>query len=247
MPDRVLLVVALTGLVSVDGAGGLISQLLREPAKRKERKLWTQWGTPAYGTPTIRWLRHDGVDIENRAKASELRKKVAARFQSWRCLRLPTPTEQLNDPEQADKKYDQIVKILLEATRDSTQFPLVASENANYGFRRNLWFFRNIGLPVTVICLAGIIFLLCAQHELLGLQSEWAFLPDETEQDATKAVLLLRVFSSVLLALLSYIWVRKITPDWVKEASNKYTKCLLSAASRLSDKQIDPTEKQIFP
>ena len=42
---------------------------------------------------------------------------------------------------------------LREATRDTSRFPLVFAENANYGFRRNLWGLRPIGTGVAVVLL----------------------------------------------------------------------------------------------
>jgi hypothetical protein len=50
---------------------------------------------------------------------------------------MPTLEEQRTDPEAADRSIDDFVAVLRARTRDSSKFPLVIAENANYGFRRN--------------------------------------------------------------------------------------------------------------
>ena len=61
------------------------------------------------------------------------------------------PRKRVADPEWADTKYEEVVTSLREATRDTSRFPLVFAENANYGFRRNLWGLRPIGTAVAVV------------------------------------------------------------------------------------------------
>ncbi len=66
---------------------------------------------------------------------------------------LPSPEAEATDPEAADSLYDSAVQWLIPQTRSGGRFPLVFQENVNYGFRRNLWGLRPIGLAVAIGCL----------------------------------------------------------------------------------------------
>jgi hypothetical protein len=47
------------------------------------------------------------------------------------------------------------VRVLRERTRDRKRFRLVFEEVANYGFRRNLWGHRSLGITATVVSLVA--------------------------------------------------------------------------------------------
>jgi hypothetical protein len=51
----------------------------------------------------------------------------------------PDPASQVADPAEADRRYDEAVGILRRRSRRADEFPLVAAENAVYGFRRNAY------------------------------------------------------------------------------------------------------------
>ena len=71
--------------------------------------------------------------------------------EEWIGYPLPTQQEEEACPAWADTKYEEAVTALREATRDTSRFPLVFAENANYGFRRNLWGLRPIGTTIAVL------------------------------------------------------------------------------------------------
>jgi hypothetical protein len=66
-------------------------------------------------------------------------------------LRLPTEAEEVQDPEGADAVYELAVGALRERTRDTNQYPPVPSENARYGFRRNVLGLRPYGIATSLI------------------------------------------------------------------------------------------------
>ena len=79
----------------------------------------------------------------------------ASNLKKWLRYALPTKEEEESSPVSADTKYKSAIGSLLEATRDTSKFPLVFAENANYGFRRNLWGLRPIGTPIAVVLALG--------------------------------------------------------------------------------------------
>ena len=78
---------------------------------------------------------------------SGLRQKV----EEWAGYPLPDHQDEETCSAWADTKYEEVVRSLREATRDTSRFPLVFAENVNYGYRRNLWGLRPFGTPIAVI------------------------------------------------------------------------------------------------
>ena len=141
LPDYVLFVTAFFGLLGVAGGNDIVAHMGRERGYKKQSDLWASWD----GAPTTRLLRHRRIpgDI---TLVSGLRQQ----FESWLDYALPTEAEEKEYPKCADEKYENAIESLREATRDASKFPLVSTELANYGFRRNLWGLRPIGISVAV-------------------------------------------------------------------------------------------------
>ena len=125
LPGHPFFVTAFFGLIGAAGGTAILAQAGRELGRRKEPKLWKSWGGP----PTTRLLRHRCLpgDI---TLIPGLRRQV----EEWIGYPLPTQQEEETCPAWADTKYEEAVTALREATRDTSRFPLVLAENANYGF-----------------------------------------------------------------------------------------------------------------
>ena len=136
LPDYVLFVTAFFGLLGVAGGNDIVAHVGRERGYKKQDSLWASWDGP----PTTRLLRHRHIS-EDITLAPESRQQL----EGWLRYALPTKEEEESSPVSADTKYKSAIGSLLEATRDTSKFPLVFAENANYGFRRNLWGLRPIG------------------------------------------------------------------------------------------------------
>jgi hypothetical protein len=63
--------------------------------------------------------------------------------------------EELLNPDYALDCYDSCGDLLREKTRDKDKFSLIFQENMNYGFRRNLWGMKTLGIFTSLM---GIIF-----------------------------------------------------------------------------------------
>ena len=211
-----LLVLSLTARLSfslglgaaVAGTTGLtflLSQLGRDLGKKKEQKLWVDNG----GSPTLHMLRHR-YSGQNRTLLG-VRHRCAERLIDD--LHLPTEQDELENPNLADEKYDVVVKYLLAHTRDKDKFSLLFSELVNYGFRRNLWGLKTLGLAVLGVCGPIQAFLACFV-DLAGARTSDA------------------VCFMVDVALL-FIWVFVINQNWVDSVSMAYAERLLECLQLL--------------
>jgi len=181
----------------------LAAQFGRDAGKKKEKGLFDLWG----GKPTTVILRFNSTNnkILLLARREKLKKIVPE-------IDLPTETDEASDPEEANKKYDACVTILREKTRDKNKYPLVYQENCNYGFRRNLWGLKRIGIILSIIS-AMVVF----AKILLAAESG----PTE-------------IVCFILSCALIGIWVFLITPEWVKVVAQAYAERLFGAIDVLS-------------
>ena len=154
-------------------------------------------------------LRHADATIDPETKA---------RYHA--CLRasgrhVPTKAEEKRNPAVADRHYLGSVTWLLEATRDVKRFRLLAEENLDYGFRRNLRALKPIAI---VILLASL-----AVDAWLGVLHRHG-----TSAEVWKAVALggCLVFDLAL-------WTRAVTIAFVSDASLSFGTRLLASCDTL--------------
>ena len=219
LPDYVLFVTAFFGLLGVAAGNDIIAHLGRERGYRKQDDLWASWG----GAPTTRLLRHRRVP-EDITLAPGLRQQ----FEEWLGYTLPTQEDEEANPFAADEKYKNAIGSLLEATRDPAKFPLVQVELANYGFRRNSWGLRPIGVSVA-ITLTSISWLLLS---LTVWERPWPN-PwwDVLANYDSKALIWILV--GLANAAITAIWIFMVKPSWVKDAADTYAKQLLRSVQVL--------------
>ena len=124
-------------------AGGtyLLAALARNSGKQLEPKLWESWG----GAPTTQLLRHTGgANAVMRQRWHDgLSKLVGKAF--------PTAEQEAADPVAADICYVAGVTHLINHTRDVKKFPLLFKENISYGFCRNLYGLRRVGITLSIV------------------------------------------------------------------------------------------------
>ncbi|WP_454014290.1 hypothetical protein [Aquamicrobium terrae] len=73
----------------------------------------------------------------------------------------PSAEEEERDPAAADAFYDRCGVWLREHTRDKAKFRILFEENMTYGFRRNLYGLRWLGLALNALVVAVCVYLLC--------------------------------------------------------------------------------------
>lgn len=207
----------LWGLVTWSGGGFLLSQIGRDAGKRREPKLFAQWG----GTPSTRLLRHAGttnpVVLVRRHRALQVLMPD---------VKLPsTPTAEARDRRGADAAYEACVLFLRERTRDRNEFPLIFEENCSYGFRRNLWGLRPWGLALAMLAFVAI-----------ELQLRWRLYQG---QGVSPVV----IGCGVVTGLLLLGWAFLFTPGWVRVAAEAYAERLLSACDSSTLKAAPETPR----
>lgn len=197
----------LGALLTASGLPFLALQFGRQAGKRKEPELFIRWG----GKPTTILLRHRGnpnpVALARRHHQLEAILGVG----------LPSPEDEEADPAGADAAYDSAVEALRERTRDQERFPLVFEELCGYGFRRNLWGHRPLGIALSIAGFLGAMGAL-----LVGLTTGLSILAPAVASAA------------FIDALIIAIWLRMVTPEWVGQAAFAYAERLIASAELLA-------------
>lgn len=213
LAPAILLVAALVpdGLkLPIGGAAAIVfvpisfffSQIGADFGKRLEKGLWLKWGGP----PTTRFLRHGNNEF-NEVTRGRIHDKLRALG-----LQVPTREEQEQDEHDADKHYESCTEDLIRRTRDAKKFPLVFKGLTEYGFRRNLFGLKALGLLLAVVGVAG---------SAWSTYSVWT----TTDKPPSVAIVVGLIAAGLLLA-----WLGWVTERTVKLAANRYARFLLEAA-----------------
>lgn len=202
-------IMAKVGTISVAPflLAALAAQFGRRWGKEKQESLWQSWG----GAPTTRFLRHKDTTL-NPAIRARYHKKLQALLPDYE---LPTLEMEEHNPQAADQVYEACVGYLINHTRDKERFPLLHKENASYGFLRNLWGMRPLGLTFALFGLA-----ICG----VRLWTLW-----EKEESVSLEI----VAGSFICLVLCVLWQFWVSPDSVRIAANAYAERLLETCDRL--------------
>lgn len=132
---------ALWTLFGTVGGTFFLGILARNFGKQSEPGLWLSWG----GTPTTQLLRHSGIGnpVMRERWHRYLSRLVGKTF--------PTEQEEAIDGAGADNIYNAAIKLLINKTRDTKKFHLVYKENVQYGYCRNLYAMRVMGIMFSLI------------------------------------------------------------------------------------------------
>ncbi len=198
---------AIWGLVVWSGGTMFLAQIGRDSGKRKEPSLFGRWG----GKPTSKLLRHT-----NASNRPLLERRHGKLNKLTHPLKLPTPEQEASDPRRADEIYEACVTLLRDKTRDRKDFPLVFEENCSYGFRRNLWGLKPLGLTLTVLSLLAVAALPIVDPAV------WTTGPKQRI-----------VVPGLIDCLMLLAWVCIVTPRWVRIPGDAYAERLLEACERL--------------
>jgi hypothetical protein len=185
----------------------LLAQVGRDAGKRKESRLFASWD----GKPTTRLLRHR--DSLNRPLLARRHAKLGALLGTT----IPTAMEEAADLRAADEVYEACTAFLRDKTRDRQQFDLIFDENCSYGFRRNLWGMKPLGITVAFLALGAIVVLLLIDPPGARVG----------HRIGTVAV------AGVMNLLLLLGWLFVFTPGWVRVPADAYAERLLEACERL--------------
>lgn len=190
----------------VGATGLMVCGIVRDAGHRAQARLWREWG----GSPTLKRLRFRDSDRPQRVE------RLHARLQLLLGTELPTADEEAADPKAADDRYDDAIADLRQLTRSGDAYHVLAAENAEYGFRRNLYGIRPLGLVVAGVCgLVAVSLILISTGTLEQRIVRWG-------PGALVAIGCLALFGRV------------VTSAWVRLAGERYADRLLEAARSLA-------------
>jgi hypothetical protein len=201
------------GLLAMSGGLFLLAEIARAAGKALEPKLLASWG----GWPTTRLLRHSDQNLPALTKQRYSNVLASKTAMAW-----PTEATESADAASADDVYRAATDWLRQQTRGA-EFGLLLSENASYGFRRNMLGLKTWAMVIAVVCaLAG-----CASVAYGAANSSQ--LLSMVLEPANRPRLGAAAFS--IVALLGWTFV--VTSAWVKAASETYATALLACCDRL--------------
>jgi hypothetical protein len=199
---------SLGSLVATLGVATLLQQMARDAGKGKEERLFREWG----GRPSVRMLyyAHTTINRQTLARYHAALRRLAPE------LRIPAHLEEeTKNSSEALFAYESCNDLLLSKTRDKEKFGLLVEENMNYGFRRNTWGLKPVGVAASLVGLTV---------------SGGRLLRDSAIQlDLAPAALAGSAASAALLLAWAFI----VTPKWVKIAADAYALRLLACCDEL--------------
>lgn len=194
-----------TAFVALGVTGAIVflgSQISRYAGKRVQAELWRRWG----GEPAVHRLMLSGP--RPAGEVAKARDVVSAATG----VELPTLDDEESDPDGSQERYSLALRSLRDLTRDKERFHLLLEENIIYGFWRNLFGLRPLGLAaaaVAFVASAGLI-LWCA-----GEAGRLAWIPG---------------LWAVMAGGLSWL----LSDSWVRRAAEEYSERLIGAAELLA-------------
>lgn len=200
----------LTSMGAFGAFSFLLTQLGRDLGKKKEPKLWKEWG----GTPSVQILRHRNDRIDEFTK-----KRYHTRlFELCPTEVVPTVDLEQNNPDLTDNLYLTWTKFMISNTRDTIKYNLLFKENVNYGFRRNLWGLKPIAISLIVIVFSILTVNVFCDYNNTNIES-W---PKE-------------YFISVFLLIVLFLfWIGVITKNWIKQVAFAYAERLFELTEEIN-------------
>jgi len=200
------------------GCGGafLLTQLARDTGKKHEASLFAKWG----GLPSITIFRHRDTRLDSITKV-RYHKKLSGLVKE---AKSPTPEQEKENPTAADGVYTAWSNYLRVNTRDTKKFALLFQENVAYGYRRNVWGLRAVGIIVSLLSLVACGVRLYLVHSSTGkLDEAWGG-------------------AAAFAAIMLLLWLFRFNGDWVRVPADAYAERLAECAETLGGKTTTPKD-----
>lgn len=215
------LVAALSSVLATFWGPYLLASFVRTWGQRAQDRLNKEWG----GQPSTIMMRH---------RDSRLPQQTKQRYHSLVTSKLgivmPTPQDEQLDSEKADQAYVAAADALRPQTNDPKKFPFVFKELVAYGYNRNAYGSRWVGLLVAL----GAAVATMLEAGALNLQQ-----PNlKLEVLALQQYLVLAVSLTFVL-----LWGFHFTGSTVEQAGYSYAKRLLEALEKIPKKPGSRTTK----
>ncbi len=203
------------GLLAGLGGPAALAYLARNLGKHLEAALFKAWG----GKPTTAMLRwtDNRISIDTKRRYHNKLRTIG--------IDMPSSVDEARDPVAAEAKYESAGEWLVRKTRDKKAYPLVFTQNINYGFARNLLGLRPLGLAVAAICAV-------AQIAYAG----WVL-----NMGADLPALL--IFSSVISLAAATFWGMAVSSEWALSAAVAYSRVLLETCEDLEQTKAKAVKK----
>ncbi|EAB7345164.1 TPA: hypothetical protein P5L69_003413 [Salmonella enterica subsp. enterica serovar Concord] len=206
------------GFIAVLSCGGLflLADIARRRGKMKEKRLWQRWG----GLPSTQVLRHrdDYFDSISKVRYHQiLAEKIGQRF--------PSKTDEENDPLVADSIYTAAGNFLRNATRDKKKYALLFNDNVSYGFRRNGYGLRTIGIFISLLCLLWVFI----RADIYTWDVRFKSSPN------IESIFNFGEWSTIVISIcMILVWAFVFTESAVREAAFSYAKNLILSCESLN-------------
>ncbi|HIK73324.1 MAG TPA: hypothetical protein EYG00_01265 [Alcanivorax sp.] len=212
-PQDPTLTIALSLLGSC-GVPYLLSGIVRSHGLRAQERLVKNWG----GMPTTLLLRHSNSRLPSKLK-HQYHEIIADLYG------IPMPSEKIerSSPEFSDDCYLTATKYLLAATRQRDDFPLIHKELASYGFARNCYGIRWLGLITSTV----VLFKIAIDVGLLSSGTVDGFSHSVSQISLSTAIIALASFFMV------YVWLIHFDSNTVEVAGYCYGERLLEALPQI--------------
>lgn len=197
------------------GALFMMAEFARQRGKAKEEALWQKWG----GAPSTQVLRH-------RDSTFDMVSKTRYHAACSKLLNQPFLSQQQEKdaPDLADALYTSACTALREAARDKEKYELLFKDLTSYGFRRNGYGLRTVGIVISLGSLAWVVI----RH---GLPSWMARLQAAPNIEALFSGGELVTVGTALVMLL--MWVFFFTEQNVRAAAFTYARSLILTCEQL--------------
>lgn len=223
-PAIVALLVIEPGLGST-GRGGLalvissgffiaLARVARDLGRRCQDRLFASWG----GSPAVQLLRHRDERVDVHTK-----RLLHRRLEDLSGVVFPTASRELEDMRLADEAYRAATHWLIRNTRDTRRFPLLFKENINFGFQRNAFALRFIGVGIAASSLAGILF----ASKVISINSPYYLHDNWVLLGASQ------VASLMFSALMTIIWLFGFSAAAAERTGFAYAERLLESVDSL--------------
>lgn len=206
----------LVGVLITVGIPFVLSEWIAEVGRQQQAALWNGWG----GAPTTQMLRYSDDRIDPITKS-----RIHAKLKRL-CPEAAIPKDaaaEMTGPDAADQAYHAAVQVVRVLARENrAMYPSVFRANFRYGFRRNTWSIRPIGITVSLAALlAGIAAL------------NWSY------GNTGYAIV------AIVLSLLNItIFSSLVTSKWVRQAADVYAQRLLEAADSMAPGDRDGADRR---
>ena len=204
-PNELTLLGAVAGVATSMGLPALLSHIGRDNGQKKEPQLFAMWG----GVPSNLMLSYQNSTFDKNS-LERYRAKIADLMN----ITLPSHHDEAKNYTDAMESYQSCTNFLRERTRNTKTFALLFSENINYGFRRNLWGLKPVGVTIAAV---------------FAVASSVVLYVDVI----TESPYIVSSIATVFCFLLIGAWVLIIKPEWVKVPAQAYAERLIASCENI--------------